>query len=105
MDMARSAARFWSPEGSPPSHPRLPPAPLTSLSTSLHHASPGEAPDGGRADAPSPSRRTVQALCRRDPLVSASSAARTGPSPENTLVRPPVPPVSRRTATAPSTPR
>ena len=81
MDMARSAARFWSPEGSPPSHPRLPPAPLTSLSTSLHHASPGKASDGGRPDAPGTSRRADHLLCHRDPLVSASSAEQTGPSP------------------------
>ena len=95
----RSAARFWSPESSPPSHPRMPPAPLTPLSTSQHHASPGEAPDGGRVDAPGASRRTAQALCRRDPLVSPSAAARTGPSPMFNRRAPPVPPLRQRSAT------
>ena len=50
------------------------------------HASPAEQPDGGRVDAPGASRRTDHALCRRDPLVSTSSAARTGPSPGLTAV-------------------
>ena len=95
----RGAARFWSPASrfpartSTPQHPSFPSPPPST------HASPGETPDGGRPDAPRASRRAAQALCRRDPLVSASSAEQTGPSPGTDRRAPPVPPLRQRLAT------
>ena len=80
-----------------PQHPSFPSPPSST------HASPGEAPDGGRADAPGASRRTDHALCRRGPPVSASSAERTGPSPGMDRRAPPVPPPSQRPATVATT--
>ena len=92
------AARSWSPEYSTSSRPSLPPTPPPRSPPPYTHASPAEQPDGGRVDAPGASRRAAQALCRRDPPVSVSSAAQTGPSPESTCRAP-------SCATAPSTPR